>query len=40
MDSTYLLKGVEREWLPALADFRENFFREKFTQLIYLTKLS
>ena len=35
MDSTYLLKGVEREWLPALADFRENFLEENLINLSF-----
>jgi hypothetical protein len=27
------MKGVEREWLPALADFRENFLEENLISL-------
>jgi|TARA_B110000503_G_scaffold8659_1_gene11737 hypothetical protein len=29
-----LMKGVEREWLPALADFRENFLEENLISLL------
>ena len=28
-----VIKGVEREWLPALADFRENFLEENLISL-------
>ena len=27
------MTGVEREWLPALADFRENFLEENLISL-------